>query len=105
MSWKLSCRPICTRLHHSGDSCQICQFATHRRIEALFTLYFLALLVQALIERELRLAMKREKIAHPPGCGQSLKGQFVAYRIAEFKCLCNCLGRVDAADHSADFSA
>ena len=30
------------------------------RIEALFTLYFLALLVQALIERELRLAMKRE---------------------------------------------
>ena len=31
------------------------------RIEALFTLYFLALLVQALIERELRLAMKRER--------------------------------------------
>jgi hypothetical protein len=30
MSWKLSCRPICTRLHYSGDSCQICQFATHR---------------------------------------------------------------------------
>jgi hypothetical protein len=30
MSWKLSCRPICTRLHHGGDSCQICQFATHR---------------------------------------------------------------------------
>jgi hypothetical protein len=29
MSWKLSCRPICTRLHHGGDSCQICQFATH----------------------------------------------------------------------------
>ena len=29
------------------------------RIEALFTLYFLALLVQALIERELRLAMQR----------------------------------------------
>jgi hypothetical protein len=28
----------------------------------LITLYFLALLVQALIERELRLAMKREKI-------------------------------------------
>jgi hypothetical protein len=28
-------------------------------IEASFTLYFLALLVQALIERELRLAMKR----------------------------------------------
>jgi transposase len=36
------------------------------RIEALFTLYFLALLVQALIERELRLAMKREKIAQLP---------------------------------------
>jgi transposase len=33
------------------------------RIEALFTLYLLALFVQALIERELRLAMKREKIA------------------------------------------
>jgi transposase len=32
------------------------------RIEALFTLYFLALLVQALIERELRLAMKRDSI-------------------------------------------
>src|SRR6202048_4773821 len=29
------------------------------RIEAFFTLYFLALLVQALIERELRVAMKR----------------------------------------------
>lgn len=36
------------------------------RIEALFTLYFLALLVQALIERELRLAMKRENIADLP---------------------------------------
>jgi hypothetical protein len=36
------------------------------RIEALFTLYFLALLVQALIARELRLAMKREKIARLP---------------------------------------
>ena len=36
------------------------------RIEALFTLYFLALLVQALIERELRLAMKRENITHLP---------------------------------------
>jgi transposase len=32
------------------------------RIEALFFVYFLALLVQALIERELRLAMQREKI-------------------------------------------
>jgi len=32
------------------------------RIEALFTLYFLALLVQALIERELRLAMKRDRL-------------------------------------------
>jgi transposase len=36
------------------------------RIEALFTLYFLALLVQALIERELRLAMHREHIAELP---------------------------------------
>jgi transposase len=36
------------------------------RIEALFTVYFLALLVQALIERELRLAMKREKIQELP---------------------------------------
>ena len=36
------------------------------RIEALFTLYFLALLVQALIERELRLAMAREKIEQLP---------------------------------------
>jgi transposase len=32
------------------------------RIEALLTLYFLALLVQALIERELRQAMQREQI-------------------------------------------
>jgi len=36
------------------------------RIEAIFTLYFLALLVQAIIERELRLAMKREKIGELP---------------------------------------
>jgi transposase len=36
------------------------------RIEALFTLYFLGLLVQALIERELRLAMKREQIPELP---------------------------------------
>jgi len=36
------------------------------RIEALFTLYFLALLVQALIERKLCLAMKREKIQELP---------------------------------------
>lgn len=36
------------------------------RIEALFTLYFLALLVQGLIERELRRAMKRQKIAQLP---------------------------------------
>ena len=36
------------------------------RIEALFTLYFLALLVQALIERELRLAMKRQRIEQLP---------------------------------------
>jgi len=36
------------------------------RIEALFTLYFLALLVQGLIERELRLAMRREGITRLP---------------------------------------
>jgi len=36
------------------------------RIEALFTLYFLALLVQALIERELRRAMKREGVGELP---------------------------------------
>ena len=36
------------------------------RIEALFTLYFPALLVQALIERELRLGMQREGIAELP---------------------------------------
>ncbi len=36
------------------------------RIEALFTLYFLALLVQALIERELRRALQREKIPELP---------------------------------------
>ena len=36
------------------------------RIEALFTLYFLALLVQALIERELRAAMKNKGIKELP---------------------------------------
>lgn len=36
------------------------------RIEALFFLYFLALLVQGLIEREIRLAMKREGIEELP---------------------------------------
>jgi len=36
------------------------------RIEALFTLYFLGLLVQALIERELRLAMQRKHISELP---------------------------------------
>jgi transposase len=36
------------------------------RIEALFTLYFLGLLVQALIERELRLAMQRTHIPELP---------------------------------------
>ena len=36
------------------------------RIEALFTLYFLALLVQALIERELRLAMKQQGLRELP---------------------------------------
>ena len=36
------------------------------RIEAFFTLYFLALMVQALIERELRQAMKRHSIEELP---------------------------------------
>ena len=36
------------------------------RIEALFVLYFLGLLVQALIERELRAAMRREGIKELP---------------------------------------
>ena len=36
------------------------------RIEAFFTVYFLALLIQALIERELRLAMKRERMKSLP---------------------------------------
>jgi transposase len=36
------------------------------RIEALFTLYFLGLLVQALIERELRTAMRRARITELP---------------------------------------
>ena len=36
------------------------------RIEALFFLYFLALLVQAVIERQLRLAMRREGVESLP---------------------------------------
>jgi transposase len=36
------------------------------RIEALFTLYFLALLVQALIKRELRLPTPNSATAHAP---------------------------------------
>jgi len=36
------------------------------RIEALFLIYFLALLVQALLEREVRLAMQKEKLADLP---------------------------------------
>jgi transposase len=36
------------------------------RIEALFTIYFLALLVHALIERELRQAMQRHNIEELP---------------------------------------
>jgi transposase len=36
------------------------------RIEAFFTVYFLALLIQALIEREIRQAMKREQIEELP---------------------------------------
>jgi hypothetical protein len=39
---------------------------TEECIEALFTLYFLALLAQALIERELRLAMEAGKIDELP---------------------------------------
>jgi len=37
-----------------------------QRIEALFTLYFLAFLIQALIERELRQAMQRELLKELP---------------------------------------
>ena len=37
-----------------------------RRIEALFTLYVIALLIQALVERELRQAMAREAIEELP---------------------------------------
>ncbi|MDG7000982.1 MAG: hypothetical protein JRN15_17955 [Nitrososphaerota archaeon] len=36
------------------------------RIEAFFTMYFFALLVQALIERELRGAMKRHQLKSLP---------------------------------------
>jgi transposase len=36
------------------------------RIEAFFTVYFLALLIQALIERELRQTMKRERLKALP---------------------------------------
>lgn len=36
------------------------------RIEAFFTLYFFALLIQALIERQLRLEMQRKKITELP---------------------------------------
>lgn len=36
------------------------------RIEAFFTIYFLALLIQALIERELRQAMKRQLLGSLP---------------------------------------
>ncbi|MBK7249852.1 MAG: hypothetical protein IPI06_02820 [Gammaproteobacteria bacterium] len=36
------------------------------RIEAFFTIYFLALLIQALIERELRQTMKRERLSALP---------------------------------------
>jgi transposase len=36
------------------------------RIEALFTLYFIGMLIQALIERQMRLAMKRNKIEKLP---------------------------------------
>ncbi len=42
------------------------------RIEAFFTLYFLALLVQALIERDLRAAMKQEGIESLPLYGEEM---------------------------------
>jgi hypothetical protein len=42
------------------------------RVEALFFLYFIALLVQALIERELRLAMARNTIEELPLSGGTL---------------------------------
>jgi transposase len=37
-----------------------------QRIEALFTLYFIGMLVQAILERQLRLAMAREEIEELP---------------------------------------
>jgi len=40
------------------------------RIEAFFTIYFLALLVQALIERDVRLAMKQKNIESLPVYGE-----------------------------------
>ena len=45
------------------------------RIEALFFVYFLALLVQALIERELRRAMKREHCRAEPSVLHSRAAQ------------------------------
>ena len=45
------------------------------RIEALFTLYFLALLLQALIERELRRAMARQGIPELPLCPEERHGK------------------------------
>ena len=52
-------------------TCGVCEIAPvflkdEGRIEALFTLYAIALLVQALIERELRQAMAREGIEELP---------------------------------------
>jgi hypothetical protein len=57
------------------------------RIEGLFTLYFLALPVQALIERELRLAMKREKIRQLP----LYPSVSVPTRALNRSCICSAL--------------
>jgi transposase len=41
-------------------------FKSIARIEAFLFVYFIAMLIQALIERQLRLSMKKRKIASPP---------------------------------------
>ena len=56
--WLLVCVCVCVLCPDS--------FKKEGRIEALFTLYFFGMLVQALIERELRSAMKRENISELP---------------------------------------
>ncbi len=56
------------RFHQCKTVHEIAPVLLHNegRIEALFFLYFLALLVQGLIERELRGAMKRKKLSELP---------------------------------------